>query len=192
MPTALTEAIGRNWKSGIESGSRITWYLVNSFFVPLIFIPALNKIAKSKFDLPKDFKKTFYNQFEDLLPEKNTEDGNKEFVEKLTKLEGEEKVKEFLGDKEEEYDKKALSFKDRLLEAKTFVMKSDVLFAGLLTYFVPWTTNWFSQRILGVTGFTGELDLLDESQKEESTQFHEKTKYFKFVLGLLPTIFGSF
>ena len=192
LPTALTEAIGRNWKSGIESGFRITWYLINSMIVPLLFIPFLNKIAKSKFDLPKCFNKTFYNQFEDLLPEKNTEDGNKEFVKKLTKLEREGKVKEFLGDKKEEYDKKILSFKDKLLKAKTFVMKFDVLFAGLLTYFVPWTTNWFSKRILGVTGFTGELDLLDDSQREESTQFHEKTKYLKFGFGLLPTIFGSF
>ncbi len=191
LPTSLTELIGRNWKSAVESAFRITWYMVNSMLIPLFFIPLLNKIAKSEFDLPKNFSKTFYNQFEDLLPEKNTEEGNKEFIKKLTKLEGEEKVKGFLGDKKEEHDKKILDFKDKLLRAKSFVMKKDVLFAGLLTYMVPWTTNWFSKRILGVTGFTGELDLLDESQKEESTQLHEKTKYLKFGFGLLPTFFGS-
>ena len=191
LPTAFTELIGRNWKSAVESGFRITWYMVNSMFIPLLFIPFLNKIAKSKFDLPKEFNKTFYNQFEDLLPEKNTKEGNKKFVEKLIELEGESKVKEFLGDKEEEHDKKISDFKDKLLKAKSFVVKKDVLFAGLLTYMVPWTTNWFSKRILGVTGFTGELDLLDDTQREESTQLHEKTKYLKFGLGLLPTFFGS-
>ncbi len=192
LPTALTELIGRNWKSAVESAFRITWYMVNSMLIPLFFIPRLNKVAKSKFDLPRNFSKNFYNQFEDLLPKKKDAAGNVKFVEKLTELEGEEKVKEFLGNgNKEEQDKKILDFKDKLLRAKSYVMKFDVLFAGLLTYFVPWTTNWFSKNILGVTGFTGELDLLDESQREEGTQFHEKTKYFKFGLGLLPTIFGS-
>ena len=90
LPTALTELIGRNWKSAVESAFRITWYMCNSMLIPLLFIPFLNKLAKSKFDLPKNFSKTFYNQFEDLLPEKNTEEGNKEFVKKLTALEGKE------------------------------------------------------------------------------------------------------
>ena len=45
--------------------------------------------------------------------------------------------------------------------------------------------------MLGVIGYTGELDLLDESQREQSTSFHEKTKYFKFVIGILPTVLGS-
>ena len=192
LPTSVTELVGRNWKSAVESAFRITWYMVNSMLIPLLFIPFLNKTAKSKFELPANFNKAFYNQFEDLLPEKNTKKDNEEFVAKLIELEGEEKVKEFLGSGvQEEQDKKLLDFKDKLLKAKSFVVKLDVLFSGMLTYLVPWTVNWFSKTILGVVGFTGESDLLNESQKEESTRLHEKTKYLKFGLGLLPTYFGS-
>ncbi|GEM_PF-6855781 len=192
LPTAATELIGRNWKSSVEAFTRITMYLVTSFFVPLLFIPFLNKLAVSKFELPKNFQKLFHNQFEDLIPEKNTPDENKKFVGKIVGFEGEAKTKECFGDEgSKDYDQKVFKFKGKLLKAKSHVMKQDILYSGLLTYTVPWIQVWLSKKFLGVVGFTGEDTYLNESQKEESVQLHEKTKYLKFALGLLPTIFGS-
>ncbi len=192
LPTAATELVGRNWKSAVESFTRITMYLVTSFFVPLLFIPVLNKLATTKFNLPKNFQKLFHNQFEDLIPEKNSPGENVKFVKKIEELEGESKAKEYFGDETSKtYNEQVSEFKTKLLKAKSHVMKQDTLYAGLLTYTVPWIQVWLSKKFLGVVGFTGEDTYLNESQKEESVQFHEKTKYFKFGLGLLPTIFGS-
>ena len=191
IPTAFTELIMRNWKSAVESAFRITYYFINSLVIPTLIVPFLNKLAKSKFDLPKDFKKSFYTEFEDLLPEKRTDRDCEKFIGKLKDLEGEDAVKSFLGNDSKEHKNKIHDFMDKLIKAKSYVVKSDVLVGGLLTYFVPWTTTWFSKKVLGVTSYVGELDYLDSGQQEESIRFHEKTKYLKFGLGLLPTIFGS-
>ena len=54
LPSSITELIGRNWKSATESFIGITMHLLTSFFVPVLFIPFLNKLATSKFELPKN------------------------------------------------------------------------------------------------------------------------------------------
>lgn len=191
LPTTLTELVGRNWKTAVEVFFRITLFLVTSFFIPLLFIPILNKVAAKKFDLPKGFQKHFYNQFEDLTPEKDNPADNDQFKEKVVVLEGNDKVKSYLiGDKRIQ-EQKIKDYKKKLLDAKTYVMKLDILFSGLLTYLVPWVQVWFSKKILGVVGYTGETDLLSESQQEESARFYEKTKYLRFAFGLIPTVFGS-
>ena len=191
LPSTVTELVGRNWKTAVEVAFRITLYLAAAFFIPLLFVPVFNKMAKRKFDLPAQFNKNFSSHFEDLLPEKNTKNCNEQFKQKLVKLEGKEKVEEYLGNDVSSHDQKVNDYKQKLIKAKSYVVKLDVLFSGLLTYLVPWTQVWFSKKVLGVVGYTGELDLLDESQREQSTQFHEKTKYIKFGLGTLLTIFGS-
>ncbi|MBI2995707.1 MAG: hypothetical protein HYY52_03245 [Candidatus Melainabacteria bacterium] len=191
IPCTLTELVGRNWKTAVEVAFRITLFLVTSFFIPLLFIPILNKLAAKKSGLPENFKKLFYNQFEDLIPEKRTKEGNEEFKQKLIAMEGQEKVNEILGDDVDKHEQKLEEFKQKIVKAKTNVVKKDILYSGLLTYLVPWVQVWFSKSLLGVVGYTGETDLLSESQQEESASFHEKTKYIKFGLGILPTVFGS-
>lgn len=59
IPSSLTELIGRNVKTAIEVAFRITLFLVVSMFVPLLFIPLLNKHAASKFKLPKELSHNF-------------------------------------------------------------------------------------------------------------------------------------
>lgn len=191
LPTTLTELIGRNWKTAVEVAFRISLYLVNSFFIPILFMPILNKISAKKHGLPGDFQKKFYIPYEDLLPENNTLEKNQEFKQKLTDLEGKEKVEAFLGTDETKHNEKISDYKKTMLSAKSHVMKLDLFCDGLLTYVTPWIQNIFSKKILGVVGYTGEDDLLSESQKEESAEFHEKTKYFKFLFGGLITILGG-
>ena len=191
LPTVATELVGRNWRSAVESGFRITYYLFNSMIIPTLLMPLINKISSYKHELPKAFQKPFLIQFEDLIPEKKTKEGNKEFVENLKKTEGAERVKDFFGEDSDLKHEKINEFKEKMVKAKSLVFRLDSLLSGILTFFVPWTTEWFSKTFLGVTAFAGEYDLLDDSQKEESVQFHEKTKIFKFIGGLLITVFGS-
>lgn len=191
VPTTLTELVGRNWKTAAEVFFRISLFLVTSFFVPLLFVPFLNKQAASKFNLPKEFNKHFLNQFEDLIPEKDTNEGNDDFRQKIINIEGEDKVKKAFGDSCEAQIENIRFYKQNLIKAKAEVVKKDILYTGLLTYSVGWIQNWFSKHVLGVVGYTGETTYLSESQQEESSSFHEKTKYIKFAIGLLPTFFGS-
>ena len=191
IPSSLTELVGRNWKTAVEVFFRISLFLVTSFFVPLLFIPFLNRQAVSKFQLPKELNKHFVNQFEDLTPEKDTREGDEEFREKIINLEGEDKIKLAFGDSEEKQIEGIRDYKKKLVKAKSDVVKKDILYTGLLTYMVSWVQNWFSKHIMGVVGYTGETNLLDQSQMEESTSFHEKTKYIKFAIGVIPTFFGS-
>ena len=189
LPTTLTELVGRNWKTAVEVFFRISLFIVLSLFVPLLFVPFLNKNAAKKHKLPIQFKKHFNNQFQDLIPEKDTIESNLEFKRKVTALEGENNVNNVFGGNES--DAKISDYKQKLRKAKLDVVKQDVLLTGLLTFMDPWIQNWFSKNILGVVGYTGESDLLNQSQQEESTTFHEKTKYFKFGLGILATILGG-
>ncbi len=191
LPTAGTELIGRNWVSAVESIFRISLFIVVSLFVPLLFIPGLNKLAADKFTLPGEFKKHFLHQFEDLTHKKNTKEDNEKFKQKLVAVEGEAAVKQYLGPNEEKHESRVQEYKSKLAKAKSDVMQKDILYVGLLTYMVPWVQNWFTKNILGVVGFTGEETYLDESQKDESVQLHEKTKWIKFPLGFVSTIFGS-
>lgn len=191
LPTVATELVGRNWRSAVESGFRITYYLVNSMVIPTLLMPLINKLSSYKHDLPKTLKNPFFIQFEELVPEKRTEEGNQEFIENLKKIEGEERVKKFLGEEPSRVNEKINDFKEKMFKAKSFVFKLDSMLSGLLTFLVPWTTEWFSKKFLGVTAFAGEYDLLDDSQKEESVKFHESTKYFKFGIGSLVTVLGS-
>ena len=191
IPSSLTELVGRNWKTAVEVAFRITLFLVTALFVPLLFIPFLNKHAASKFSLPKEFNHNYLNQFEDLIPEKDTQEENEKFRKKLIELEGEDKVKSAFGDNKKKQIEGIKDYKQKLIKAKSDVVKKDILYTGLLTYMVSWVQNWFSKHIMGVVGYTGETDLLNQSQLEESASFHEKTKYIKFAIGVLPTIFGS-
>ena len=191
IPSALTELIGRNWKVALESVFRDVFFLITTYFMPLIFLPILNKISSKKHGLPVHFKKLFYNQFEDLLPEKNNEKDNELFRQKLVKLEGEEEVKKYFGQDKEKSNDRIKEFKEKLLRAKTYVMRWDIQILGLVMYLIPWAQVLFSKKVLGVSSFAGELDYLSKSQQEESARFHEKTKHFKFALGFISTIFGS-
>lgn len=191
LPTALTELIGRNWKKALEDFFRITLYMGVTFFIPLGLIPVWNKISGKRNDLPECFSQLFEQQFEDLLPEKDTPEGNIAFKQRLIKLEGKDKVEEYLGPDESLHEQKIRDLKKKLIKAKTDVMNMDVTSAGILTYQVPWIQAWFGKKILGVVGFSGESDYLSESERESSTSIFEKTKILRYLLGLLPPIFGG-
>lgn len=191
VPTTLTELVGRNWKTAAEAAFRITLFIILSMFVPLLFIPFLNKHAASKFNLPKELKHHYLNQFENLIPEKDTPEENEKFKQGLINFEGEEKVKKVFGNSQDLQSQNIKDYKQNLVKAKSDVVKKDILLTGLLTFMDSWIQNWFSKHILGVTGYTGESTYLSESQQEESASLHEKTKYFKFGGGILCTILGS-
>src|SRR3989338_4801619 len=59
LPSSLTELVGRNWKTAVEVAFRITLFTITSLFIPLLFIPFLNKMAAKKYNLPTMFKKHF-------------------------------------------------------------------------------------------------------------------------------------
>lgn len=192
LPTMVSECFLRGYKAALGAGVRITLFIVNSLIIPTLIVPVLNFFAAKKYELPKAFKNNFLNQFADLTPEKKNENSNLEFIESVKNLESEESVKKELYKSDGSVNHEAVDkFKDKLLEAKSFVMRWDVQVSGLLTYIVPWCQNWFEQKILGLIGFSGEDKFLEDSQKEESMEFHNKYKNWKFAAGILPTVIGS-
>ncbi len=192
LPTIVCEFFLRGYKSALGSGIRISLFILNSLIIPTLIVPVLSFFAKSKFDLPKHFKNSFLNQFEDLTPEKKTDESNVEFVESVKKIESEEAVKKEFYKSDGSVDHASvLGFKDKILKAKSFVMRWDVQVSGLLTYLVPWCQNWFEQKTLGLIGFSGEDKFLEDSQKDESMEFHNKYKNWKLAAGVLPTVLGS-
>src|SRR3990167_2402858 len=94
--------------------------MITSLFIPLLFIPFLNKMAAKKYNLPTIFKKHFLNQFEDLVPEKNNPEDNEKFKQKLIQQEqeGEQKVNSFLKDASDQ-NKPIKEYKDNLIKAKS-------------------------------------------------------------------------
>ncbi|OGI19407.1 MAG: hypothetical protein A3B68_03670 [Candidatus Melainabacteria bacterium RIFCSPHIGHO2_02_FULL_34_12] len=193
LPTIACELVLRGYKSALGAGVRISLFIVNSLIIPTLIVPVLNFISARKFDLPKTFKNTFLNQFTDLIPEKNNETSNIAFVDSVRKLEADEAVKATFcnADDGTVNNNLVLQFKEKLLHAKSFVVRWDVQISGLLTYIVPWCQNWFEQMILGLIGFSGEDKFLQDSQKHESMDFHNRFKWLKFVAGIFPTVFGS-
>ncbi len=187
LPIVGTELIGRNWKTAAESFLRISLYLLTSLAVPLGLVPIWNKMSAKKHALPDKFNHIFEQQFEDLLPEKDI----KTFKDKLIEIEGEDKVKDYLGNDESSHEQKLKDLKGKLVEAKADVVYKDKMSDGILTYIVPWIQVWFSKAVLKVTGFSGESHLLSEAEQEQSSEFHEKTKYLKFIGGALLTLFGT-
>lgn len=192
LPTIACELVLRGWESAAGAGLRISLFILNSLIVPALITPGLNAIAKVKFSLPSNFKKLFLNEFQDLTPEKNSDASNQEFILKMQEREGEKVIKPYFYSNDEKLHlDKVLDIKEKLIKAKSFVVKWDYRVSGVLSYLVPWCQNWFEQSILGLIGFSGENRFLDDSQKEESVNFHNKYKWFKFAAGLVPTIWGG-
>ncbi len=192
FPTIVSEFFLRGYKSALGAGVRISLFICNSLIIPALIVPVLNFIAAKKFDIPKAFTKPFLNQFSDLTPESKNEESNTAFVENLMKSEKPEAIKSEFHEGDGKIKHNAVNdFKEKMLEAKSFVMKWDVQISGLLTYIVPWTQNWFEQKILGLIGFSGEDKFLEDSQKEESMGFHNRFKHYKLAAGILPTVLGS-
>ncbi len=192
LPTIVSEFFLRGYKSALGAGVRISLFILNSLIIPTLIVPILNFVSSKKFNLPKSFKSTFLNQFSELTPEKKDDASNVAFVNSVKKLEGDKAVKsEFYNTDGSINHQSVLRFKENLLKAKSFVLRWDVQLSGLLTYIVPWCQNWFEQKTLGLIGFSGEDKFLEDSQKDESMEFHNKYKSLKFVAGIAPTVFGS-
>lgn len=192
LPTVACELALRGWESAAGAGLRISLFILNSLIIPTIITPGLNILAKNKFSLPQNFKKLFLNQFQDLVPEKSNPISNEEFVQKMEVYEGKQTIESYFYDSKGDLKDSTVSdFKEKLIKAKSYVVKWDYRVSGVLSYLVPWCQNWFEQSILGLIGFSGENRFLDDSQKEESVSFHNKFKWLKFGIGLVPTIWGG-
>ncbi len=192
LPTIVCELALRGWESAAGAGLRISLFILNSLIIPTAIVPILSTFAKNKFNLPVEFKKLFLSQFQDLLPEKNNEISNVEFIKKVEAHEGTDLVKKHFYDSDGNIkNDQVLDLKDKLIKAKSFVIKWDYRVSGVLSYLVPWCQNWFEQGMLGLIGFSGENRFLDESQKEESVSFHNRFKWLKFAVGFVPTICGG-
>lgn len=188
LPGILTELIGRNWQTAVEISFRVTLMLGVALFLPLALIPIWNNRAQKKYELPNEFKNLFKIQFEDLLPEKDPES----LKQKLIEYETIEVVNDFLRETSNDSERSKInSLKEKLREAKCHVVKMDLASAGFLTYLVPWSQNFFAKYILGIESYTGEIDLLSESQQEESAAFHKRFWPFKFLTGLGMCFFGT-
>ena len=84
--TILCELVLRGWKAAAGAGLRISLFVINSAIIPTVIIPGLNFIARKKFGLPDGFRKLFYNQFADLIPEKKNEKSNIDFLKSVEEL----------------------------------------------------------------------------------------------------------
>ena len=182
LPVFIVELFGRNWQSAVETLFGNGLRLLTNFISPLLLVPLWNKISAARNNLPIALKGLFKVQFEDLIPEVSLET----FRQKLTET--------GCGDPDS-ISKLSLtelkSLKKKLLDAKTFVRKLDLLSVGFLTYVSSWMRNWFTRKVLGVVGHVGELGLLSESQRRQSSGFYEKFKFLLFGVGLIPLFVGS-
>ncbi len=181
LPVVLVELFGRNWQSAVETTFGNALRVITNYLSPIALAPVWNKIAASKHELPQNIQGLSSISFEYLTPDITPE-----------------KLKERLLETKENTDivknmsqEDILDLKKRLIETKCLSRKLDLMSGSLLTYIAPWVRNWFSKSILGVVGFTGELNVLSDSEREQSSSFYEKFKYLLFGGGLIPIFLGS-
>ncbi len=181
LPVALIELIGRNWQSAAETAFGNGLRLITNFLSPLALVPIWNKFAASKHGLPQELKGLFSIQFEDLTPDVIPEKLKEQLLE----------IKENTNVINAMTLSDITDLKKKLIDAKCLARKLDLMSVGFLTYLSPWIRNWFTKKVLGVVGFTGELNILSDSEREQGASFYERFKYLLFGGGLIPLFLGS-
>lgn len=183
VPVFLVELLGRNWQTAVETLFGNVLRLFTNYAAPLGLVPVFNNISGKRNNLPDSLDNLFSVQFEDLTPDTNVQAFRKKLFEIVNKK-GHETIKKMSDDE-------LSSLKRKLLDAKSFVRKLDLMSVGFLTYSSPWIRNLFTKSILRVSGYPGELGVLGESEREQSASIHERFGLLKFASGLLFLFLGS-
>ncbi len=183
VPTFTLELIGRNWKSAIETAVGNGLRIFANYISPLMLVPLGNYLTGKRNKLSHNINGLSKINFEDLTSEVTNEELKARLLE-ADKNKNQQNINSLT-----EEDLKSLKIK--LLDSKLFVRKLDLLSVGFLNYVTPWLRNIFTKRVLGVSGYVGELDLLSDTEREQSAENHERFKYLKFAGGLLPLLIGT-
>ncbi|MBI1858057.1 MAG: hypothetical protein HYR97_02955 [Candidatus Melainabacteria bacterium] len=186
LPTIGIEFLLRGWQRGVEMCAVMIPYIATTFVVPTAFMPLWNNMATKEYNLPSEFSRLHEIGFEDLLIDKDIN----AFRDKLQKLEGKEKIEKYLAGLDDGNAKLCI-LREKLIKAKSSAIRKNIFTTGLFANLVYWFKNWFAKSVLGVTGFTGELNVLDESQVERNSGSYEKNKFFLFSGAILSYLFGS-